>query len=281
MRVGVSLPIREMRNDLGAIKAYAQLAEELGLTHLRVPEQIARPGNSHLHESMMILSYLAAVTEKIELFPSVIMLPARQTVLFAKQAAELDVLSGGRVRIGVGVGGSQEEYAALGVDFHTRGRRCSEQMQLLKQLWTQEEVDFEGEFDKVKGVGINPLPVQRPIPMWIGARSVPGESVVKRIAHYADGWLVLCSPEEFPDVRDRIASEAKIAGRDPGSIGMEAGVAVVGPREDEWKERVINWRRAGLSHICLRTLGGGLSNDEHLSRLRQAVLEMPEEISLS
>jgi probable F420-dependent oxidoreductase len=229
---------------------------------------------------MMILSYLAAVTEKIELFPSVIMLPARQTVLFARQAAELDVLSGGRVRIGVGVGGSQEEYAALGVDFHTRGRRCSEQMRLLKQLWTQEEVNFEGAFDTVKGVGINPLPVQRPIPMWVGARPVPGESVVKRIAHYADGWLVLCSPDEFPDVRDRIASEARIAGRDPGSIGMEAGVAVVGPREHEWKERVVNWQHAGLTHLCLRTLGGDLSNDEHLSRLRQAVQEMPEEVSL-
>ncbi|MFP6808208.1 MAG: LLM class F420-dependent oxidoreductase [Pseudomonadales bacterium] len=275
MKIGVSLPVREMQNDLGAIKAYAQLAEELGLNHLRVPEQIARPGNKHLHESMMLLAYIAGVTEKIELFPSVVILPARQTVLFAKQAAELDILTGGRVRIGVGVGGSPEEYAALGMDFHTRGRRCDEQLQLLKQLWSSEEVNFSGEFDQVEGVGLNPLPVQRPIPIWIGAASAPTSAVVRRIGQQADGWLVLCNPEEFPSVRDSISRQAESAGRNPDDIGMEAGVAVVGPREAEWKSRVENWHDAGLTHLCLRTLGAGLSSDEHLQKLQQAVEELP------
>lgn len=126
MKFGVSLPVRELENDLAAIRDFAQTAEGLGLSHLRVPEQIIRPKSGHLHESMMILSYVAAVTESIELAPSVVILPARQTALFAKQAAELDVLSNGRVRLGIGVGGSKEEYEALGVDFHTRGKRCDE-----------------------------------------------------------------------------------------------------------------------------------------------------------
>jgi len=278
MKIGVSLPVREMKNDLGAIKAFAQLADELGYSHLRVPEQIARSNNKHLHESMMILAYVAGCTQNIELFPSVVMLPARQTVLFAKQAAELDVLAGGRVRIGVGVGGRAEEYAALGQDFRTRGRRCTEQMQLLKRLWTEDVVNFEGEFDSVQGVGINPLPLQQPIPMWIGSKPVPDPRVVKRIAHHADGWLVLCSPEEFSEVKAAISREAQSAGRDPEHIGTEAGVAVVGPREAEWQDRVVNWHQAGLTHLCLRTLGGELSNDQHLDKLRQAFEQLPEEV---
>ncbi|MBT4494307.1 MAG: TIGR03619 family F420-dependent LLM class oxidoreductase, partial [Gammaproteobacteria bacterium] len=241
MKFGVSLPVRELADDLIAIRDFAQLAEGLGLTHLRVPEQIIRPDSGHLHESMMILAYIAAITEKIELVPSVVILPARQTALFAKQAAELDVLSGGRLRLGIGVGGSKEEYQALDVNFTTRGRRCDEQMQLLKRLWAEETVDFEGEFDTIQGVGLNPLPVQRPIPMWIGARGTPAQSVIRRIGQLSNGWFVLCSPEEFPDVRDSIFAEAEAAGRSSDELGQEAGVAVVGPRQTEWKDRVIGW----------------------------------------
>lgn len=126
MKIGISLPVRELKNDLGAIKAFAQTADELGLTHLRVPDQVLRPDSGYLHEPLMLLAYIAAVTKKIELVPSVIVLPSRQTVLVAKQAAELDVLSGGRLRLGIGVGASAQEYQALGVDFHTRGARCEE-----------------------------------------------------------------------------------------------------------------------------------------------------------
>ncbi len=278
MKIGVSLPVREMADDLIAIRDYAQLAEELGLTHLRVPEQIMRPGNKHLHESMMVLSYIAAITDKIELCPSVVILPARQTVLFAKQSAELDVLSGGRVRLGIGVGGSKEEYAALGIDFHTRGKRCNEQMQLLKKIWSEETVEFEGEFDKVSGAGINPLPIQRPIPMWIGGASKPSKAVIKRIGQLSDGWFNLADPEDYPAVRDAIYAEAEAVGRSSNELGVEAGVAVVGPREAEWKDRVINWHKTGMTHLCLRTLGGGLSPAEHLDKLKQAVAELPDEV---
>lgn len=278
MKIGVSLPVRELGNDITAIRDFAQMAEGLGLTHLRVPEQIIRPNSGHLHESMMVLSYIAAITEKIELVPSVVILPARQTALFAKQAAELDMLTNGRVRLGIGVGGSKEEYAAMGINFSTRGRRCDEQMGLLKRLWTEETVDFEGEFDTIRGVGINPMPVQKPIPMWIGARGVPASSVIRRIGTQSDGWFVLCSPEEFPGIRDDIYREAEAVGRSTAELGKEAGVAVVGPREAEWRDRVIGWHRMGLSHLCLRTLGGELSNTEHLTRLQAAANEIPDEV---
>lgn len=275
MKIGVSLPVREMQDDLKSIVAFAQSAEELGFTHLRVPDLILRPKSGHLHEPMTLLAYIAAVTDRIELVPSVIALPSRQTVYVAKQAAEIDVLSGGRFRLGVGVGGSEEEYAALGQDFHTRGPRCDEQLQLLKLLWTQDTVDFQGRFDTVTAMGLNPLPVQRPIPVWIGARPVPAPSVIRRIGTYADGWFVLCTPEEFPDVKADIDAAARAASRDPEAIGMEAGVAVVGPREAEWKDRVRGWQTIGLTHLCLRTLGGGLTPAQHLDKLKEIVDQVP------
>jgi probable F420-dependent oxidoreductase len=276
MRVGVSLPVREMENDLGAIKAYAQLAETLGLSHLRVPDQVLRVGSGPLHEPMTLMAYLAGVTERIELVPSVIVLPSRQTALVAKQAAEIDNLSGGRLRLGIGVGGSEDEYRAMGVDFHTRGARCDEQLELLNLLWTRETVEFDGRFDQITGAGLNPLPVQRPIPIWIGARPVPGDSVIQRIGRYAAGWFVLADPTQYPDVAVRIAQAARANGRNPAEIGAEAGVAVVGPREAEWKGRVKNWRETGLTHLCLRTLGGGLDADQHLAKIREAVAQLPE-----
>lgn len=271
MKIGVSLPIREMAGDLGAIRAFAELADELGMTHLRIPEQIMRPGSGYLHESMTLLAWVAGFTKSIQLVPSVIILPNRQTVLFAKQAAELDILTGGRTRIGIGVGSSEEEYGYLGVDFHSRGRRCDEQMQLLKLLWSEAEVNFNGEFDQVSGAGLNPLPIQRPIPMWIGARSIPGKRVIRRIGQFADGWFVLCGPEAFPGLRDKIAEQAIAIGRDPEQIGTEAGVAVVGPREHEWQSRVKHWRSAGLNYLCLRTLGANLTPDEHIKKLQEVV----------
>ena len=275
MKIGVSLPVRELGDDIDLIVEFAQAAEELGLTHLRVPEQVYRAGSGPLHEPMTMMTYIAAVTRKIELVPSVIMLPARPTVLVAKQAATLDNLSGGRLRLGIGVGKNPEEYAALGADFHTRGDRCEEQMELLKRWWTEEIVDFEGKYDRFSGAGINPLPVQKPIPMWVGAAGLPIDRIRRRIGRQADGWFNLCSPEEFPGLRDDIYREAEAAGRDPSSLGVEAGVAVVGPREAEWKSRVAGWREIGLTHLCLRTLGGGLEKRQHVEKLREAVAELP------
>ena len=274
MRIGVSLPVRELEDDLGAIKDFAQTAEALGYTHLRVPDQVLRQGNKHLHEPMMLLAWVAAATEAIELVPSVIVLPSRQTALFAKQAAELDRLSGGRLRLGIGVGGSADEYEALGQDFSNRGRRCDEQLELLKRLWSEETVDFQGRWDRISGAGLNPLPVQRPIPVWIGGRGTPGPTVTRRMGAHADGWFVLCSPEDFPAVKGAIDDAAREAGRNPAAIGTEAGVAVVGPRQAEWRDRVAGWRQRGLTHLCLRTLGGGLDATQHIETLQSAASEV-------
>ncbi len=267
MKIGVSLPVRELRDDLGAIRDFALLAEELGYTHLRIPEQIARPDSGHLHEPMTLLAWLAGFTSRIELVPSVIVLPARQTVLFAKQATEIDLLSGGRLRLGIGVGGHRREYGSLGQEFTTRGRRCTEQMQLLKRLWTEPQVTFEGEFDRVSKNGIDPLPVQRPIPMWIGGASEPAGPVLDRIARHSDGWFALCAPEKFAEIRAQIDVVAREAGRDPSEIGSESGVGVPGRTEEEWLGIVEARRANGVTHLCMRTLGGDLDAKGHLELL--------------
>lgn len=275
MRVGVSLPIREMGADLGAIREFALGAESLGLTHLRVPDQVIRPDGGYVHESLTLLSYLAGITKTIELVPSVVVLPLRQTALLARQTAQLDVLSNGRLRLGVGIGINRSEYQAMGVDFHTRGARCDEQLALLHELWTQPIVNFSGRFDTVVDSGIEPRPIQQPIPVWIGARSIPGDRVVERMGRWASGWFVLASPEDYSGVKARIDAAAIAAGRDPSAIGTEAGVAVVGPRQSEWRDRVAHWHATGLTHLCLRTLGGGLHTNEHLPTLERAMAELP------
>ena len=272
MHIGISLPVRELQNDMAAMRDFAQTADELGFTHLRVPELLIRPGSGELHESLTLLSWVAALTTNIELVPSVIILPARQTVMVAKQAATIDVLSGGRLRLGVGIGGSAEEYAALGQDFHTRGRRCDEQLELLRLLWTQDSVDFEGRWDRVEGAGIGPLPVQQPIPVWIG----PGggaplpERVLRRIGRFADGWFAIVPREDVASTQEAIAGHAEDAGRDPADIGIEGAVGVAAGANAEWLADVDAWEGVGATHLCLRTLGSDLDAAGHLAALRAA-----------
>lgn len=274
MKIGISLPVRELKGDIEAIKTFATEAEALGFTHLRVPEQVIRADSGPLHEPLTIMAMVAGVTKSIELVPFVI-LPARQTVLVAKQTATLDNISNGRVRLGVGVGKNPEEYDSLRSDFKTRGVRCEEQIELLKQLWTYNEVNYIGNWDSVKGLSINPLPIQQPIPIWIAASSVPIPRIRRRIGRQSDGWFVLSTPEQFPDIKKDILREAEKAHRDPSDIGTEAGVAVVGPRQAEWKHRVARWRDAGLTYLCLRTLGAGLNPEQHLEAMSIAAKELP------
>ena len=268
MRIGVSLPVRELRDDLGAIREFAQLAEALGFTHLRIPEQIIRKESGHLHEPLTLLAYLAGLTHAIELVPSVLVLPARQTALVAKQAAEIDILCAGRLRLGIGVGSSRREFQALGEEFANRGRRCSEQMQVMKRLWTESSVDYQGEFHTLRGVGIDPLPVQRPIPMWIGGGSIPSEPVLRRIGEHADGWFALCTPDEYADLHARIGAFARAAGRDPRHIGAESGLGIHGRSRSEWLGILAARQNTGITHLCMRTLGGELDAKAHLDALR-------------
>ncbi len=142
-------------------------------------------------------------------------------------------------------------------------------MQLLKRLWTEEEVVFEGEFHQLDGVGLDPLPIQRPIPMWIGAASVPSEPVLRRIGEHADGWFALCSPDEYPALRARIDEYARKAGRDPEDVGAESGLGIHGRTEAEWLGILEQRRSTGVTHLCMRTLGGGLDAKGHLDALRE------------
>ena len=185
MRIGVVFPQTELGGDAGAVGAYAQQAEELGFTHVLAYDHVVgadpavHPGwdgpydvHTTFHEPMVLYGYLAAVTS-MELVTGVIILPQRQTVLVAKQAAEVDLLTGGKFRLGVGIGWNRVEYEALGHDFSTRGKRLDEQITLLRRLWTEQTVTFHGTFDQITGAGLAPMPVQRPIPVWIGAHSPP------------------------------------------------------------------------------------------------------------
>lgn len=273
MDIGISLPVRELQEDLGAIRDFAQEAERLGFTHLRVPDLVLRPGSGHLHEPLMMLAYLAAITERIELVPSIVVTPSRQTALLAKQAAELYILSDGRTRLGVGVGGSRDEYEALGQDFTTRGARLEEQIQLLRLLWTEPSVTFSGQWDQVTGAGLDPRP-PRPLPIWIGAGPQPAPRILDRIGRLADGWFIVTGPAEFDSLWPSVTAAAQKAGRPDSAVGTEAGVAVVGDSATDWVDRVEAWRERGLTHLCLRTLGANLNPDQHLATMQQAAAEL-------
>jgi probable F420-dependent oxidoreductase len=280
MRVGVVFPQTELGGDAGAVRAYGQRVEELGFTHLLAYDHVVGadptvhtgwngPYDVHttFHEPLVMFGFLAAVTRSLELVTGVVILPQRQTALVAKQAAEVDLLSGGRLRLGVGIGWNAVEYEALGEDFGTRGKRSAEQIELLRRLWTEPSVTFHGAFDTVTGAGLAPLPVQRPIPIWIGAASAPG---YRRAGRLADGWFPMMEPG--PDLDAALAEVdrgARDAGRDPASIGMEARVSWQGDTDDV-AEQIAAWSQAGATHLSVNTMRAGLATvDEHLDALAE------------
>jgi probable F420-dependent oxidoreductase len=198
----------------------------------------------------------------------VLILRQRQTALVAKQAAEVDLLTNGRLRLGVGIGWNEVEYEALGKDFTTRGRSCGEQVELLRRLWTQQSVTFDGLDDHVSGAGIAPLPVQRPIPAWFGARS---PAAYRRAGRLGDGWFPMVLPgPDLDAARSVIEDVAVAAGRDPKALGMEAVVRWQGST-DRLVDDVGRWQSAGASHVSISTMNAGLiSVDAHLEILESA-----------
>ena len=267
MRVGVTLPQTEIGGSVADLRVYAEGVEQLGYGHLVAYEHVvgADPAvytdwsgpydiDSTFHEPFVLLGYLAGIT-KLELAPAVIILPQRQTALVAKQAAEVDLLTEGRFRLGIGLGWNHVEYEALGEDFSTRGRRMDEQVALLRRYWTERSITFEGEFDRVTGAGIAPLPLQRPIPLWFGGGSKPA---YRRMGRLADGWFPLMTPGPQLDAAiATIGAAAEAAGRDPQAIGMEGRITWTGDL-DQVRTEAEQWRALGASHVSINTMGSDL-----------------------
>lgn len=285
MRIGVVFPQTELGGDAGAVRTYGQRVEELGYTHILAYDHVvgADPEvhqgwagpydiDTTFHEPLVMFGYLAAVTTTVELVTGVIILPQRQAVLVAKQAAEVDLLSAGRLRLGVGLGWNAVEYEALGEDFTNRGRRSAEQVEVMRQLWAQRSVTFQGRHHTITGAGLAPLPVQRPIPVWVGAASTRG---LERAGRLGDGWFPMVGPGPRLDrARSVVEGAAVAAGRDPSVLGMEGQVTWSGDRDRMAKE-LAAWAAGGASHVAVNTMGAGLATvDEHLAVLESVAADL-------
>ena len=284
MKIGVVFPQTEIGQDPAVIRDYAQAVESMGYTHILAFDSVVganpnRPGGwdsqytyQHaFHEPFVLFGFCAGVTRRIELVTGIVILPQRQTALVAKQAAAVDVLSGGRLRLGIGVGWNTVEFEALGENFKNRGKRVEEQLEVLRLLWTRELVTYDGRWHRVPDAGIRPLPVQQPIPVWMGGDS---EVVIRRAARLADGWITLPSFRPGPagqQTVDRLHGLVREAGRDPAAFGIEARMALAKVPAEERAKEIAAWRAMrGITHLCVNTMGLGLpSADEHVRTLER------------
>jgi len=284
MKIGVVFPQTEIGRDPAAIRDYAQAVEAMGYTHMLAFDSVVganpdRPGGwssqytyQHaFHEPFVLFGFCAGVTRRTELVTGIVILPQRQTALVAKQAAAVDVLSGGRLRLGVGVGWNTVEFEALGETFEDRGKRIEEQVDVMRRLWTTELVTYEGQWHRVPDAGINPLPVHRPIPLWMGGDS---DVVIRRAARLADGWITLPTFRPRPagqETVERLHGLIREAGRDPAAFGIEARMALATTPPEERAPEIAAWRAMrGITHLCVNTMRLGLSGaDEHVKTLER------------
>lgn len=281
MQIGVVYPQTELSPDPGTVRAYVQQVEELGYRHVLAYDHVvgADPTvhrdwsgpydiDTTFHEPFVLFGFMAAVT-RLELVTGIIIAPQRQTVLLAKQAAEVDILAEGHFRLGVGIGWNTVEYEALGQDFATRGRREEEQIGLLRRLWTERSVTHEGRFDRVRGAGLAPLPSQRPIPIWLGGQS---PAAYGRIGRLADGWFPQVAPgPKLDEARSLVSQAALDAGRDPAVLGMEGRITQGPGGTEDAVKHARRWEEAGASHVAVNTMGSGLDGlNAHVAALRAA-----------
>jgi probable F420-dependent oxidoreductase len=281
MKLGAFFPTRDMPADRIAIRDWAQAAEALGFDYVEVSDHVLGADRKALpkfegpydvddsfHETFVTLSYIAAVTEKVGLASGVLILPQRQTALVAKQAAQVDVLSGGRLRLGIGVGWNPVEYEALGQDWKTRGRRQAEQVELMNRLWTERVVAFEGQFDRVLHAGVNPLPIQRPIPVWFGGGA---DATLRRAARLGQGWIPLGNPNDKAKAQlDDLRRYLREAGRDPASFGIESWIRSGGSVDPAaWRAHADKWRALGATHATFYSSGQGIgAPDKQIAAMR-------------
>ncbi len=276
MKIGVVYPQTEYPTDPIAVRDYVQTAEGLGFNHLLAYDHIVganpdRPGGwdgpytdrDPFHEPFVLFSHMAALTRTLEFVSGIIILPQRETALVAKQAASLDALSGGRLRLGIGIGWNKVEYVAMNQDFHTRGKRVEAQIDLLRRLWTEPLITVDDDWHHIDDAGINPLPVQRPIPIWIGGYA---DVVLQRVARMGDGWLpgerTAAGAAESLAKLDHYLEEA---GRSRDDIGLEPRIHFGNGDRDRLLELVEDWRAVGATHLSVDTMRSGFSTPaEHL-----------------
>jgi probable F420-dependent oxidoreductase len=280
MKLAAVFPQSEVDSNPEIAKEFAQTVEQQGFDLLLAYDHVlgANPddpdfegpydNDDMFHEPLTLFSYLAGITDTVNLATSVLILPQRQTALVAKQAAEVDILSDGRLRLGVGIGWNELEYKALGQDFKTRGRRVEEQIELLRKLWTNDVVEYEGRWHNLPDVGINPRPIQQPIPLWLGGDA---PLVLQRIGRTGDGWLTRGTTPEtsLDEVESQLASiheHAKEAGRDPDEIDVIPRIRPLGNPND-WVEHARAWQNLGANHIAVDTVGMNLSPEEHIETI--------------
>jgi probable F420-dependent oxidoreductase len=284
MQIGVTFPQTEIGADPIVLRDYAQTIEGLGYKHLVVFDHVLgadttnRPGwrgythRDMFHEPFVLFGYLAALTQ-LELVPAVIILPQRQTALVAKQAAEVNILTGGKLRLGVGVGWNPVEYEALGMNFHTRGLLIEEQVEVMRLLWSQDIVSYKGRFHTINEAGLNPLPTGHSIPIWMGGSI---DVLLRRVARLGDGWFPQGKPDDqMRETVERLRSYIREAGRDPGTVGIEARMNAREGDLDEWVRQTEGWRELGATHISINTMGAGFKSPrEHvdaISRYQEAI----------
>jgi probable F420-dependent oxidoreductase len=280
VQVGVVFPQTEVGADAGGVRAYAQAVQQLAYEHAMIYDHVlgadasVRAGwrgyssESMFHEPFVVFGYLAGVAPGLELCTGVIILPQRQTALVAKQAAEVDILTGGKLRLGVGIGWNPVEYEGLGMDFSNRGRRLREQIEVMRRLWTEPILTYEGRDHHVSAAGLNPLPIQRPIPIWIGGSAEPA---IKRATQIADGYFPQRPLEGgWQATFDKIHAWLREAGRDPATFGIDARIDAGSGTPEEWRAQIDQWQSLGATHLSVNTMNGGLAGpDAHIARLRE------------
>jgi probable F420-dependent oxidoreductase len=297
MQLGCSLPIGDIGTDPAVLRDYAQAAEGLGFTHLMAPDHVlgANPATyrgdrrvgttaSAYHDPFVLFGFLSGSTQRIGFAVGVLILAQRQAVLVAKQAASLDVLSGGRFRLGIGVGWNEVEFVGLNENFHNRGRRSAEQVRVMQALWAEPHVTFDGEFHHIEDAGINPRPALGRVPIWYGGHA---EATFRRCARYGDGFMPLAYPpgEAALAAFEKLRTLTREAGRDPVKMGIEVWVSPGSGGPEEWRHEVQFWKSAGVTHLNASTtyssnrhtrIPGGTAA-EHLAalaRYREAVADL-------
>ncbi len=264
MRLGVMLPLHDIGGDPDVLRDFVGKTEAQGYTNLGLADHVlgvnvaTRPdwGDRNtsadlFHDPFVCFAYVAGFARRTTEFSTqVLILAQRQAVLVAKQAASLDVLCGGRFRLGVGVGWNPVEFTGLNENFSNRGRRSAEQVEVMQKLWADDHVTFEGRWHKIEDAGINPRPKSGRVPVWFGGH-VP--QTLQRIATIGDGWIMNAHPPgdaalaEFAKLRDLAAA----AGRAKDAIGIEVWTSAGAGTPAEWREEARFWKDAGATHLTL------------------------------